>query len=816
MKVLKFGGTSVGKAESIRAVAEIIASQNRPVVAVFSALSGITDKLAECLEYASAKNNMYLTLLDEIEERHATVTSQLLKHEEAIDYLNKLKELKNKLKEILDGISTIGEVTLRSSDLVLGFGEQFSIHLLYTYLSKSLHDVVHIDSRNLIFTKLINGAERLEADMTQTAIKEKLRAVNNMNKISVTSGFVASSVRGYPTTLGRGGSDYTAAIIAAALDAEILEIWTDVSGIYTANPAYTDDAYPIPELSYAEALELSHFGARVIYPLAIEPVMRKRIPVAVKNTFARSDRGTMISDKVSDNGNVIKAVSSVDEICLVSLNGSGMAGVAGIASRMFTSLARNDINVILITQASSEQSICIAIEQKLGDKACEALSSEFEFEIQAGRVRSVTLEKGYSILVLVGEGMKYSVGISGQAFSALGRNGINIHAIAQGSSELNISAVIKKQDCRKAVNAIHQEFFHSINKVINLFIVGTGKVGSALVEQIFSQSEFFADEYQTDFRIVGLANSSNMLIRKKGIREKRWKEEMEKGENQTDLEKFVGIMFDYNLPNSVFIDNTANNEVTFLYERVLSHSISVVTCNKIAASSSYDKYISLKKAAVHNRAQFRFETNVGAGLPVIRTIDHMVKTGDRLNTIEAVLSGSLNFIFNGLCNGMKFSEAVKKAVDEGYTEPDPLIDMKGLDIARKLLILVREAGMKLEAEDIIIEDYLPHPLPEKYDRKLFYNQMKDYDPYFDNLRERVLARDHRLRVIGKFEGGNAIISLMEINRSHPFFSLEGNDNIVAIMSKRYYERPLIIKGAGAGADVTASGIFADILSIFHS
>ena len=813
MKVLKFGGTSVGSADSIRTVIKIIKGQSEPLVAVFSALSDITNKLSDCLDLASRKDDKYLQVLDDIEKRHVTTAMKLLKPEIALKVFEKIKELKARLIEILDGISNIGEVTLRSSDLVLGFGEQMSIQVIYALMSENFADVRYIDARSLIFTKLINGAERVETEITEKAIKEKVIPGKG---IIITSGYISTSVTGYPTTLGRGGSDYTASLIAAALNADILEIWTDVSGIYTADPSFTEDAYPIPELSYAEVLELSHFGAKVIYPPTIQPVMKKKIPVLVKNTFAPSEQGTKISDKPSGNGNVLKAVSSINEVCLVSLTGSGMVGVVGIASRMFTALARNIINVILITQASSEQSICIAIDQKSGEKACEVLNDEFELEIQAGRVRKSILEKGYSIVVMVGEGMKYSVGISGQAFSALGKNGINIHAISQGSSELNISVVVKTSDCHKAVNAIHQEFLLSVNKIINLFIVGTGNVGTAFIKQIISQAKFFMSEYQTDFRMVGLANSRKMLIRKKGIEEKDWKNVMMSSERRSDLKEFIDEMFRLNLSNSIFIDNTASADVSQLYERVLSKSISIVTCNKIAASSPYDNYLKLKKIAIGKRVHFRFESNVAAGLPIIQTIDNMVKTGDQLYRIEAVLSGSLNFIFNNYCSGMKFSDSVHKAMKEGYTEPDPLIDLRGDDVSRKLLILVREAGIKIEASDIVFENYLPHPLPEIYKNDKFLDHMKSYDEYFEKVREGTAERNERMRVIASYENGKAGIYLKEVGSSHPFFYLDGNDNVVSIYSKRYPDRPLIIKGAGAGADVTASGIFADILSIINN
>ncbi|MFN2313075.1 MAG: bifunctional aspartate kinase/homoserine dehydrogenase I, partial [Bacteroidales bacterium] len=812
MRVLKFGGTSVGNAESIRAVVEIIAARERPLVAVFSAFSGITNKLNSCLTMASERDSGYHRLLDEAEDRHVSTALKLLRPGNAAEVAAQIRDLKARLSDILNGISNIGEVTTRSSDMVLGFGELMSIRVIYKALSERLGDFALVDAREMIFTRLVNGEERADTETTVKAIREKL---SDNPGVIVTSGFISTSVKGYATTLGRGGSDHTASLIAAAMDAELLEVWTDVSGIYTADPAYTEDAHAIAELSYAEALELSHFGAKVIYPPSIHPVMEKRIPVLVKNTFAPSDRGTLITEKASPNGSIIKAISSTDRICLVSLTGSGMAGVVGIASRLFSALAINHINVILITQASSEQSICIAIEELHGERAREVIDDEFEFEIRSGRVRPAIVENGYSIIAMVGEGMKHSVGISGQAFSALGRNGVNIHAIAQGSSELNVSTVVKMSDCRKAVNSIHQEFFRSACKVINLFIVGAGNVGAAFIEQVLTQSGYFEREYKTEFRIIGLANFRKMIISAKGIRGPEWRRQMMESERSTDLQKFTEEMFDLNLPNTIFIDNTSSPAVTGLYQAILERSISIVTCNKIAASSTYDSFTSLKKLAIAKRTHFRFESNVGAGLPVIQTIDNMIKTGDRLIRIEAVLSGSLNFIFNSFCEGMKFSEAVEKAIKGGYTEPDPLIDLRGTDISRKLLILVREAGIRLEASEIELTDYLPHPLPDKVDPGTFNTLLRDYDDFFEMKREGLVERNEKLRIIARYSNGLAGISLDAVGSAHPFYILEGNDNIVSLFSNRYSERPLIIKGAGAGADVTASGIFADILSIIN-
>lgn len=813
MKVLKFGGTSVGSAGAIRTVAEILQSQKCQVTAVFSALAGTTDRLAMALLLASDGNMEYHSVIRDIEQHHLTVATELLDKDRYYDFTRRVIGHISRIDGVLDSISRLGEATGRSTDLVSGFGELMSLDLLELFLEECGADVGRVDAREMIFTRPFNGSERIDYEVSEKAIREKL---SRNNKIVITSGFISTSVKGYPSTLGRGGSDHTAAIIAAAVGAELLEIWTDVSGIYTANPAIAPDACPIAGLTYAEALEISHFGARVIYPPSIEPVMKREIPVSIRNTFAPSEQGTLISSVTSSNGSAIKAVTSAGSVCLVSLAGSGMAGVVGIAARLFTALAKNNINVILITQASSEQSICIAVDQKDGERACDAINAGFESEIEAGRVKPALREDGFAIVAMIGEGMKHSVGISGQAFAALGRNGINIHAIAQGSSELNVSVVVKETDAPKAVNAIHQEFFHSAKKVINIFLVGTGNVGSALVRQVMDRSAWFVGEYQTEFRITGLANTRRMIIRKEGIAGPDWKSLMMASDQKSNLEDFIGQMFSLNLPNTIFIDNTSSSDVSVIYERILEKSISIVTSNKLAASSSYENYSRLKRTAVSKRVQFRFGSNVGAGLPVIHTIQNMVKTGDKILRIDAVLSGSLNYIFNSYSNGMRFSEAVLLALENGYTEPDPLTDLRGVDIARKLLILVRESGFPLEASDIEFEDYLPGPVPERYDSAAFPSQMRDFDDFFERQRADLSHRNEKIRIIAGYESGRASVRSVRVSAEHPFYCVEGNDNIVSVYSERYSHQPLIIKGAGAGADVTAAGIFADILSVVNN
>jgi aspartokinase/homoserine dehydrogenase 1 len=813
MKVLKFGGTSVGSIAAIHSVAGILRAQPGPLVAVFSALSGVTDTLSAMILTASQRNTAYRSQIDEVVLRHLDIAKTLLLPAAYDEYSDLLDEHRRRLEGILEGISRLGEITSRSTDMVLSFGEMMSLDLLYYTLREQVDGLTRTDAREMIFTRPVKGCEHPDYEKSEEAIRSRIPEGNTK---LITSGFISSSTGGYPSTLGRGGSDFTAAIIASAAGAEVLEIWTDVSGIYTANPAIAPDASPITRLSYSEALELSHFGAKVIFPPTLQPVMKKNIPVAVRNTFAPSDAGTLISSNTTGNGNAVKAVTSLDAVCIVSLTGSGMTGMVGIAARLFSALARENINIILITQASSEQSICIAVDRKDGVRACEAINAGFEQDIETGRVKAAVLEDGYAIIALVGGGMKHSVGISGQAFSALGRNGINIHAMAQGSSELNISVVVKAADVTKAVNAIHQEFFSAAKKVVNVFIVGTGNVGSAFIRQVTDRAGYFDSEYQTEFRIVGLANTRRMIIRREGIRDLNWKSLMMTGGHASNLDDFAQQMFDLNLPNTIFIDNTSSSAVTALYEKILDRSISIVTSNKLAASSSFEYYNRLKHTAVRKRVHFRFESNVGAGLPVIHTIENMVRTGDRVKRIDAVLSGSLNYIFNNFSNGMSFSDSVLLAVHDGYTEPDPLTDLRGADICRKLLILVREAGFPLEASAILFENFLPGPLPERYDPASFRSQMSIYDGYYEEMRGNLARQNEKIRIIASYDEGRAFVRPVKVKPDHPFYLLEGNDNIVSVWSERYSGQPLIIKGAGAGADVTAAGIFADMLSIVNN
>jgi aspartokinase/homoserine dehydrogenase 1 len=625
----------------------------------------------------------------------------------------------------------------------------------------------------------------------------------------VLPGFIASDRNGITTTLGRGGSDYTAAILASALDASILEIWTDVSGMMTADPRLTSNARIIPHISYQEAMELSHFGAKVIYPPTIQPVMNQNIPVWIKNTFAPDDDGTLIESVATKNGNIVRGISSINNIALISLEGSGMIGIPGFSKRLFEALSAEKINVILITQSSSEHSICVGIDSSFVQKAKNAVDAAFANEIALRKVEPLQVEGEQSIVALVGENMKSHPGISGRMFSALGKNGINIRAIAQGSSEKNISAVISTKDVRKGINVLHEEFFETTYKQVNLFIVGTGNVGSKLIGQLKKQSAFLQEQMKIQVRVIGVCNSRKMLTEEDGIDLATWQERLNEAP-VADIKEFVNGIISRNLRNSVFVDITANDTVATLYDALLKKSISVVACNKVAASSSFKNYKNLKELAREYNCQFLFETNVGAGLPVIATLNDLVRSGDRVHRIQAVLSGTLNFVFNNYDGTRKFTDVVKQAQDEGYTEPDPRLDLSGTDVMRKIMILAREAGEKIEMEDIVNNSFMPESCM-KGDVAGFYKEMSKEEEHFKKLFAKASAEGTKLKFVASFENGKAAVGLQHIDPRHDLYHLYGKDNVVLFYTDRYTDQPLVVKGAGAGADVTASGVFADII-----
>lgn len=807
MKVLKFGGTSVGTADSIKQVAKIVEqeSKNERIIVVVSAMSQVTNKLLNASSLAAAGDESYKNILKEIEEKHFEAVRSLVAIDHQSGVIANVKVLLNQLEDVLTGVFLVQELSAKTSDFVVSFGEQLSSILVSNALQAEL-----VDSRSLIKTDEVFGGANVLLDVTYKNIHHFFET--GAEQVYVAPGFVASTEKGVTSTLGRGGSDYTAALYAAATKASELQIWTDVSGMMTADPRKVKAAFPVKFASYKEAMELSHFGAKVIYPPTILPVYKQGIPLKIKNTFAPEDPGTLITAS-ADEGMPIKGISSIDEIALASLSGSGMIGIPGISARLFSALSRAHVNIILITQASSEHSISFAISPNDVETAVQAVQDEFMFEIQTGKINSPRVETGLSIIALVGEKMSGQVNVSGKMFNTLGSNGINIRAIAQGSSERNISAVIEAKDVEKALNVLHENHFEGSNKVLNVFVVGVGNVGGTLVEQLKQQQEVLMQNAHIDIRVCGLANSRKMLLQPEGINLMNWESDVEESDLDFDKDALVDAMSDLNLRNSVFVDCTANYDIASVYKKALSKNINVVTANKIACSSDYDLYQELKRICLKNNVKFLYETNVGAGLPVIGTINDLVHSGDRIRKIEATVSGSLNFIFNTYNGENTFHDVVMQAKTEGYTEPDPRIDLSGVDVKRKILILVREAGIKMEFDDIVVKDILPKACFEVDTVDEFFAVLKKDEAIFRKMVTDAQAEKRKLRVIAKFEDGEASVELQAVDASHPFYNLQGTDNTVALYTDRYVAQPMVIQGAGAGAGVTAAGVFADIVRI---
>ncbi len=814
MKVLKFGGTSVANPTNILKVIDIVRGKihDDNVLTVVSALGGVTNSIVECGQLALARDLKYEMKVHDIEAKHIETAQQLIDNGKLREIIGEIKSLATELKDICHGIYLLNEISLKTKDYLLSFGERLSAIIIAQAFNTRGIETVHIDARDLIITDENFGNANVDFDLSYFNIREKLIG---LGKNVIVNGFIALSSKKRATTLGRGGSDYTAAIIASAINASVLEIWTDVNGVMTADPNIVSSAYTLERLSYEEAMELSHFGAKVIYPPTLQPVLKKGIPVLIKNTFAPEEKGTLISKEIDPTGRAVKGLSHIDDVALLTLTGGGMIGVSGIASRLFSTLSQNKINVIFITQASSEHTITIGINQNNVDNAVEVLNVEFASEMKLNKIDEVHVDEKLSIVALVGDNMKESIGLSGKAFHALGTNGVNVRAIAQGSTERNISIVIKKDDIKKALNVLHESFFLSELKKIHLFVIGVGNVGNKLLMQLQEQSEYLKKEFKLEIRIVGLANSRKMLFETGFIKLDSWEKDlMDKGE-QMDAQKFVKIMKGLNLRNSVFIDNTASADIAGLYSSILQGSISVVASNKIAASSAYKNYRYLNELATKKNVKFLYETNVAAGLPVIKTIRDMIKSGDKIIRIEAVLSGSLNFIFNNFNAQSNFDEVVMKAMEDGYTEPDPRIDLSGIDVMRKILILARESGCMMEIEDIQNEKFIPEEILEVEPKAAFIEALKKNRDFFENIRKKSESLGQKLRVTAIFDQGKASVKLLSVGKEAPYYQLDGTDNIVMVYSKRYKEQPLIVKGAGAGADVTASGVFADIMSIVN-
>lgn len=807
MLVLKFGGTSVGSSETMKKVREIVhqSLKSDDVMLVVSAMSGTTDQLIDCGKKAAAGDESYKSVLAALEERHLTTVKELMPVQQQSHVLSFTKTYCNELEDILNGIYLLGELSPRTLDRIMSFGELMSSRMMAAAFTTDGTDCEWIDARKVIRTNDQFGNAIVDAETTNAAIASLLK---NPKKLFVIPGFVAANKEGITTTLGRGGSDYTAAIFAAGANASALEIWTDVSGMMTADPRWVANARPIPAISYKEAMELSHFGAKVIYPPTIQPVMSRNIPVWVKNTFAPADEGTVIHNETVMGSETVTGISSINHVALISLEGSGMIGIPGFSKRLFEALASEKINVILITQSSSEHSICVAIDAASVERARTAVDAAFEREIALGKVDPLSTETSLSIIAIVGEHMKSHPGISGKMFGAMGRNGVNVRAIAQGSSERNISAVISTADVKKAVNILHEEFFETTYRQVNLFVAGTGNVGRRLFAQLQQQSAFLLKNLRLQVRVVGLINSRKMVIGDEGLNG-NWENALEQGET-ADLNAFVDHIINRNMRNSVFVDVTASAHVAAVYPRLLQKSIAVVACNKIAASSSFTHYSELKELASDFNTRFLFETNVGAGLPVIGTLNDLLRSGDRINKIEAVLSGTLNFVFNNYDGKRTFAEVVKQAQDEGYTEPDPRLDLSGTDVARKILILARESGVSMEMEQVANESFLPPSCMEGSVAD-FYKELEHHEAHFRKIYEDAASKGCKLKFVASFIEGKAAVGLQHIDPAHDFYHLYGKDNIVRFYTPRYPDQPLVVKGAGAGAEVTASGVFADII-----
>jgi len=809
MQVLKFGGTSVANAENINKVVSIVseASKKEKTIVVVSALGGVTDLLLGAATWAAEGNESYKEKLTVIEQRHLEAVKNLIPVAQQSQLLSLVKKACNEIEDICNGIFLLRELTPRSKDRIGSYGEWLSSQIITAKFKSDGLDAAWKDARELILTNSAFTVAEVDFGITNSRIKNFFS--NQTPLICILPGFIAMDKDGVTTTLGRGGSDFTAAIIASAVNASVLEIWTDVSGMMTADPRLTTNARIIPHISYQEAMELSHFGAKVVYPPTIQPVMGKGIPVWIKNTFAPADQGTLIEAASKRDGDIVRGISSINSIVLISLEGSGMIGIPGFSKRLFEALSSEKINVILITQSSSEHSICVGIDAASAVKAKQAVDTAFANEIALEKVEPLHIEMDLSIVALVGENMKSHPGISGRMFSAMGRNGVNVRAIAQGSSEKNISAVIATKDVRKAINVLHEEFFETTYKQVNLFITGTGNVGAKLLGQLQQQLAFLQQHLHLQVNVTGLSNSRRMLINEDGIGLGNWKEKLNAGVT-ADLQEFVNEIIARNLRNSIFVDITASDKVAAVYDQLLKKSVSVIACNKVAASSAYSNYKKLKDLAREFNCQFLFETNVGAGLPIIATLNDLISSGDNIHRMQAVLSGTLNFVFNNYDGTKKFAEVVRQAQDEGYTEPDPRLDLSGTDVMRKIMILAREAGQKIEMDDISNNSFMPEECM-KGSVEDFYKEMEKYESHFQGLLKTANEKGCKMKFVASFDNGKASVGLQHIDPKHDLYHLYGKDNVVLFYTDRYKEQPMVVKGAGAGAEVTASGVFADII-----
>ncbi|HDQ45786.1 MAG TPA: bifunctional aspartate kinase/homoserine dehydrogenase I [bacterium] len=812
MKILKLGGSTLRSTEDFQRILTLVRDtrvQQPDIAVVVSAVADATDALIEISRQASMRNNAYLGLLEGFTDRHRTLADTFCSDEKGTACRESVETLLTNLTDILHGVYLVQELSDKTRDFIMSFGERLAASLLCGALENAGIPAEYADARIFIKTDNRFGVARVYLDESLALIKSHFES---RTRIQIIPGFIGSTRAKETTTLGRGASDLTAALVGAALGAEGIEIWTDVDGVMTADPRKVGKAIPIDALSYDEAMELSHFGAHLLRPQAIQPACKYRIPIVIRNARNPEFRGTVIGER-TPSPYLIKGISSIDAVALLRVQGGGMAGVAGVSGRLFTALAKEGINIILISQASSEHTICLALRPESADQARTAIESEFRPELVSGQIDGVIIENDLSVIAVVGENMRRTPGIAARMFDALGKNGINVSAIAQGSSELNISTVISRADESKALNALHDIFFLSGTKTIHLFQLGTGLIGGTLLEQVRDHETAIRESSGMDLRFIGIGNVDGWHMEPAGIPTDRWREILGQKARPMDLDAFIRRMVEINLPNSIFVDCTGSADVVDHYETLFGASISVVTPNKIANSGPLTRYRRLKETAARHKARFLYETNVGAGLPVISTLNDLIASGDRVLKIEAILSGTLSFIFNTYTPDAAFSDVVKEAQKRGLSEPDPRDDLNGLDVARKLLILARECGEEMEPEDIVVENILPGPCREAASVEDFFTVLKAHDALFARKRDEALNRGRVLRYMACLEKGRATVSLQEVGQEHPFHALSGSDNMIVISTERYHERPLVVKGPGAGAQVTAAGIFADILRI---
>ena len=813
MRILKFGGSSVGTPERIIQVIDILQdyiNKKQLAAVVFSAFQGVTDDLISLANKAVKGDESYLSDIEKLQQRHLTAIDKLIGESDNKVLIKQVSAMIDDLRELCQGVFLLKELTNRTRDNILSFGERLSNTIITEAIISRGLNVEYLDSRKIIKTDSSFGNARVDFKVTNKRIENYFKS---HNRVQIVTGFLGSNVENEITTLGRGGSDYTASILGAALNVELIEIWTDVNGILTSDPKKVENAFPIKAVTYEEAIELSHFGAKVIYPPTMQPALEKKIKIVIKNTFNPKFKGTLILERQPNIAFSVKGTSSIDDITLLTVKGSGMIGVPGIASRLFGSLAKKDISVIMITQGSSEHTICIAVLPEYGLPAKKAVEEEFAYELRDKIISEIKLEDGNSVIAVVAEDFKQTPRIAGKVVQALGSNGINILCIAQGSSDLNISLVIRKTELKKALNVLHDTMFAEIPKTTHLFLIGTGLVGGELINLIYNEKENLERSLKNRLKIMGIANSKKMYFDERSIDLSDWKSLLNSSVTKSSVQGFIDKMNKMNLPNTIFVDCTANDSVVPYYEKILNGSVSVITPNKIANSSSIGLYKKIRKAAKLGNVFFRYETNVCSAMPVIKVLDEISASGDEVIKIEGVLSGTLSYIFNELKNDKDFSDIVWEAKQKGYTEPDPRDDLSGLDAARKILILARETGADLELNDIEVEKIIPPELNKIKNLNQFMEELKSFDKVIDEKRSKSAKKSQVLTYIATFENGKAKVKVQSIGKEHPFYNISGIENIVSITTKYFNDKPLVIRGMGAGAQLTASGVLSDILFV---